>query len=235
MRLGRGHIGFAVAALVSAATAASASAHPPAPVTVGGRPITGTVHRWLHQAKAPLVHGRVQLVFRACPRHAWLAACVFSNRPRRIYIRRGLVDQRRILYHELGHVFDFKVLNRRERRRFKRVMHLRRRGWYGGGGRAAEWFADGYSLCALGHRLDAATPYGYQPARRQHRAVCRLISRAAKPRGAPAKPPRNPPPVVEPPAPPPPPADPAPPPESCGLFGQVFGCPQTGISSTNSG
>jgi hypothetical protein len=234
MRLGRGQIVFAFAALLSAAS--TASAHPPAPVTMGGRPVTGSVHRWLHQARTPLVHGRVQLAFRACPRHGWLAACVFSNRPSRIYIRRGLVDSRRVLYHELGHVFDFKVLNHRERRRFKRVMHLRRPGWFGGGGRTAESFADGYSLCALGHRLRFATPYGYRPTRRQHRAVCKLIARAAAPRGAPPKPPRNPPPVAEPPAPPPPPpAEPAPPPESCGVFGHVFGCPQTGISATNSG
>src|SRR3954463_1416332 len=105
MRLGREQTAYALVALVVMVTAAPAAAHPPTPMTVHGRPITGKVHRWLHRARTPLVHGRVQLAFGARPRHAALSGCVFSSRPRRIYMKRRLPDSRRVLYHELGHVF----------------------------------------------------------------------------------------------------------------------------------
>src|SRR3954451_20772508 len=134
MRLGREQISFALVALVAMAFAVPAAAHPTAPVTVHGRPIGGKVHRWLHRARVPLVHGRVQLAFGACPRYPAFSGCVFSSRPRRIYMMRRLPDSRRVLYHELGHVFDLTVLNRRERRRFKRIMHVSRPAWFGGVG-----------------------------------------------------------------------------------------------------
>jgi hypothetical protein len=225
MRLGREQIAIALATLVALALAAPASAHPPTPISAGKRPITGKLHSWLHRAKVPLVRGRVQIVRRGCPRYSHLAACVYSSRPRRIYMKRGLPAARRVLYHELGHVFDLAVLHRRERRRFKRIMHLRRSGWFSGRRMPAEWFADGYSLCALGRRMHARGLYGYRPTRRQHRAVCRLIKRAAAPRGRkPQRPPR-PPRVLspEPPPPGPPQETPAPPPEECGWVEGLFG------------
>lgn len=225
MRFGREQISFAIVALVAMAVAAPAAAHPPAPVSVHGRPITGKFHRWLHKARAPLVHGRVQLAFGACPRHSAFNACVFGDRPRRIYMKRRLPGARRILYHELGHVFDLTALDDRERRSFKRIMHLGRLRWFGGVSPAGERFADGYSLCALGHRLSRATIYGYRPSRRQQRAVCRLIVRAAAPRGRAPQPPRNAPAVVEPPEPP---QEPAPPPDSCGMVQSIFGCSMFG-------
>lgn len=49
----------------------------------------------------------------------------------------------RLLYHELGHVFDLLVLNGRERRRFKRIAGIRRDDWFHGGLPPAEWFGDG--------------------------------------------------------------------------------------------
>jgi hypothetical protein len=88
----------------------------------------------------------------------------------------------------------------------------------------AEWFADGYSLCALGRRMLAKTPYGYRPGRRQQ-SVCRLIKRAASPRGRqPQRPPR-PPPVLAPQPPPAttPPPQPGPTPEPCGWPEGLFG------------
>jgi hypothetical protein len=220
----------ACALALAAAGAADAAAHPPAPVTAGGRPVTGTVHRWLHQAKVPLVRGRVQLVFSACPRRPWFIACVFTARPRRVYIRRGLRHPRTILYHELGHVFDLIVLNRRERLAFKRIMHLpRRRRWFGVEQPPSEWFADGYALCARHRRISRRarrTAYGYNPSARQHAAVCRLIRRAAAPRGGKPQRPRRPPPVVEPPQPPPAqqPQEPPPEPECNWLEGLLGGC-----------
>src|SRR5918992_684392 len=132
---------------------ASAQAHPPAPVSEKGRAIRGTVHTWFHQAKVPLFRGRVQIRRRACPGHPRLAGCVFSSRPRTLYLKTRLREPRRLLYHELGHVFDLRVLNRRERGAFKRIVGIRRSGWFRGGLPPAEWFADGYAGCALRPRL----------------------------------------------------------------------------------
>jgi hypothetical protein len=228
MRLGRKQISLVVGAIVAMTMAAPADASLPKLVGVHGQPIGGKYNRWVKRAKVPLVRGRVQLVFSGCPGRPAFAACVFSRRPRRIYLRPGLRGARRVLYHELGHVFDLTVLNRRERRAFKRIMHLKRARWFGGVRPPAEWFADGYAQCALGRRPRGGTQYGYRPSRRQHAAVCRLVRRAAAPRGTPPQRPLKPPAVVEPRTPPPPPQKPAPPPDSCGIVEAIFGCASPG-------
>jgi hypothetical protein len=191
-----------------AAVPAPAAAHPPAPVNEKGRPIEGSIHAWIHRAKVPLVGGRVQIRRRSCPGHPTFSGCVFSARPRTLYLKRGLREPRHLLYHELGHVFDLRVLNRRERGAFKRIVGIRRSGWFRGGLPPAEWFADGYAGCAMRQRLTQRarpTPYGYTPTTRQHARVCRLIRSAAAPSGRPPQAPVNPPPVIE--VKPPPPQD----------------------------
>jgi hypothetical protein len=193
-------IRLSVVALLTAGVAAPALGHPPAPVTERGGAITGKVHRWMHQAKVPLVGGRVQIRRRSCPGHPSFAGCVFSRRPQTVYLRPGLKEPRRLLYHELGHVFDLRVLNRRERGIVKRVMGIRRQGWFRGGLPPAEWFAEGYAGCALRRQLRrraGPTAYGYSPTVSQHARICRLIRNAAAPRGRPPEPPNNPPPVVD--------------------------------------
>jgi hypothetical protein len=177
-----------------------ASAHPPAPVDGLGHPIRGKVHAWFHQAKVPIVRGRVKIRRLPCPAHPVFVGCIFSARPRTLYISPNAPRPRLILYHELGHVFDLHVLNGGERRRFKRIVGIRRSGWFGGGLPPAEWFADGYASCALRpslRRRVAPTPYGYAPTRRQHARVCGLIRAAAQPRGRPPTRPRKPPAVIE--------------------------------------
>ena len=182
-------------------------AHPPSPVDRHGRALGGSVHRWLHAAKVPLVKGRVQVVRTGCPGHPNFDGCVFTKRPGRLYLAARLRNPRRLLYHELGHVFDLRVLNNAERRGFKRIMGIRRRGWYGGVLPPAEWFADGYAGCAYRARIrrrQRTSAYGYQPTARQHRRVCLLITRAAEPRGRRPQRPKNPPAVIEAEPPPPP-------------------------------
>jgi hypothetical protein len=219
-----------VAVLSIAAGAAAAVAHPPTAITGGGKELGGSWHRWLHQAKVPLVDGRIRLEFRACPRHPGFAACVFSRRPRRIYIKRGLNEPRRILYHELGHVFDFLVLNGSERRRFKRIVRLEGVSWYRGRPSPAEWFADAYSLCARRGEMRGKRPrrtaYAYLPSRGRHAAACRLIEQAADKGGAPPQAPPNPPPKVvdQPPLQAPPAHLPSDTPEDCSLLENVLGC-----------
>ena len=55
--------------------------------------------------------------------------------------------------------FDLRVLNERERQRFKRIVGIRRSGWYG---RAApsEWFADGYATCGRKRPAPCAAAHG---------------------------------------------------------------------------
>lgn len=220
----------AVVVVTAAATLASvAPAHPPAPVDGLGRPIRGQIHEWMHAAKIPLVRGRVVIRRTVCPMGLSFAGCVFPRRPRMIYLNAHR-EPRRILYHELGHTFDLLVLNRRERRRFKRIVGIRRHGWFRGALPPAEWFADGYASCAVRPRLRRPvrpTPYGYSPSPRSHARVCALIRAAAKPGGRAPQPPANPPPVIE--VKPPPPEQTQPgQPGTCTLFDELTtGCEPT--------
>ena len=213
-------------ALAAALIATPAAAHPPAPVDQAGRAVRGKLHAWMHQAKVPLVRGRVQIRRVPCPPNPSFAGCVVFARPRTLYLSPNLFEPRRILYHELGHIFDLHVLNARERRRFKRILGIRRPGWFHGGLPPSEWFADGYASCAVRLRLRRAvkpTPYGYAATRGQHARVCRLIRAAARPRGRPRKPPRNPPRVIE--VEPPPPQETQPGGGECTLIDQLLtGC-----------
>jgi hypothetical protein len=218
-----------LAALAAGMIAAPALAHPPAPVDERGHPIRGKLHSWMHQAKVPLVHGRVRIKRGPCPMHPDFVGCVFSARPRTIYLGWNARDLRAVLYHELGHVFDHLVLNSRERRQFKRIIGVQGAGWSRGRLPAAEWFADGYAECAVRPRVRrraGRTAYGYAPTTRQHARVCRLIRRAAKPHGRRPQRPRNPPPVVEVAPPPPEQSQPSQPSEgTCTLVDQLLtGC-----------
>jgi hypothetical protein len=123
-----------------------------------------------------------------------------------IYLSPAARRPRAVLYHELGHAFDLRVLQPRHRRRFKQLMGIRTRGWFTSTPPAAEYFADAYALCAERTRLRqvrAATPYGYRATPSRHRRACALIHDAAE-RRKPQRPAADAPPVAEPPAPPPP-------------------------------
>jgi hypothetical protein len=223
--LGRRAGAISIVAIAAAAT--GASAHPPVPVGASGEPVAGAVHAWLHQAKVPLVRGRLQVLVTGCPGRPGYSGCVITSRPRRIYLSRRALEPRRVFLHELGHVFDLRVMRRAHRRAFMRIMHRRDARWYKGSRPPAEWFADGYELCARRKRIGRrpeTTFYGYRPSPRQHRAVCELIERAGAPkrgrtkRRAPApQPPPTPPPVFhEPPSAAQPPPQQPPPPDGGG-------------------
>jgi hypothetical protein len=122
-----------------------------------------------------------------------------------------------VLYHELGHAFDAVLLRPAHRRRFKRIVGIRTRGWFTSRPPASEWFADAYTFCAERRRVRRArpaTPYGYRATPRRHARVCALIEQAAadahrdrrKGRPPAPRPPADAPPVAEPREPPPPPA-----------------------------
>ena len=190
--------------LVSAVAAAILLAAPapvqgrvgPKPTLVDqrGKRVTGAPARWLRQSRMPLFRGRLKLVRAACPARPQFSGCVYTRRPRRVYVSPGARNPRAVAYHEMGHSFDLVVMRTRHRRAFKRTVGLRRPGWYRGAISPSEMFAEAYALCArFGVRRPAArklgytgSVYGYRPSGRQHRVVCRLILRVGIPsRGGP--------------------------------------------------
>ena len=84
--------------------------------------------------------------------------------------------------HELGHLYDLRVLNNRDRGRFRRIMRARKRAWWKGEIPLAEQFAEAYSFCARYRKIVSISRYStyeYRPSRRQHAKVCGLILAAA--------------------------------------------------------
>ena len=181
-------------------------------VSSSGRPLPARWQRWVKRSLVPVVNGRVRVGLRGCPDHPRAVGCVYSDRLSRVYIDSRRAALPSTLYHELGHLFDWRVLNNRDRRRFKRIVGRSRQGWFSGRSKPSELFAEAYSFCARYRRIKsirAYTTYGYDPSPAQHRAACRLIVRAARPASAPSQPPPNPPETISDPHPPPP----QPPPE----------------------
>ena len=168
-----------------------------------GKPLAGPYRAWVRQSKVPTVRGRVKVILSGCPGRPRLTGCVYSNRPKRLYLRRGVRRARTILYHELGHLFDLRVMSRRDRRDFKRLIGKPRSAWYRGTNPPSEQFAEAYALCARRRALRARARlyYGYSATPRRHRAACSIMRRTLQPDAPPPAPPPNPPPVFEPPSP----------------------------------
>ena len=175
-------------------------------VSSSGRALPARWQRWVRRSLVPIVNGRVRVGLRGCPAHPSAVGCVYSDRLTVVYI-----DERRAvlpatLYHELGHLFDWRVLNNGDRRRFKRLVGKPRSSWFRGRNSPSEQFAEAYSFCARYKRIRsirAYTTYGYDPSPAEHRAACRLIAAAAKPASTPSQPPPNPPATISDPEPPP--------------------------------
>jgi hypothetical protein len=173
-----------------------------------GRALPGRWQAYADASLVPTVPGRVKVLLTGCPAMPRAAGCVYTRRPRVVYLRAGLRDPRGVLLHELGHLYDLRVLNQRDRRRFRRIMH-RPAGvrWWRGSRAPAEHFAEAYSWCARYASIVSIarySSYGYRPTARQHHAICALIRRAAADR-APSVPAVAPPLVTAPHALPPPP------------------------------
>jgi hypothetical protein len=197
-----------VAGLVGAAYAAAPAASGGVTlVTPAGKALKGNWQSWADSALVPTVVGRVTLRRNGCPGMPRAAGCVYTQRPRVIYLKRGLTHPRSVLLHELGHVYDLTVLSNSDRGRFRKIMRQPRAKWWKGKRPLAEWFAEGYSWCARYQRIASISKYAiyrYRPSAAQHRSVCALIKRAARD-GRRAVPPTAPPVVTGDPAPPAPP------------------------------
>ena len=218
---------FVVAAAIAVAlVAAPAGAGPPASAAAelsmtgpGGRALGGSWQRWARASLMPTVTARITVRLQRCPALPRAAGCVYRRRPRTIYIRPGVRRPRSVLLHELGHLFDLRVMNNRDRGGFRRIMRAPRRKWWEGKVPLAEQFAEAYSFCARYARIVSIAPYAsydYGPTRSQHRKVCALIVAAARDR-APAAPAPQAPPVTR--------ADPVPPPQPPSRPGTVPGGP----------
>jgi hypothetical protein len=181
-------------------------------VTPRGRPLPGPWQGWARKALVPTVTGRVRVRVQRCPALPRAAGCVYTRRPRTVFVRPGLRDPRGVLLHELGHVYDLTVLNNRDRGAFRRIIRRRAAKWWRGAHPLAEQFAEAYSWCARYARIVSIAKYSsydYRPTSRQHRRICRLVRAAARDRRAARKPPQVPV-VTRPHAPPPPPPSDAP-------------------------
>jgi hypothetical protein len=181
-------------------------------VTPRGRPLRGSWQRWADRALVPTVTGTVRVRLARCPARPSAAGCVYTRRPRTVFLRPGLRDPRGVLLHELGHVYDLKVMNNRDRGAFRRIMRRKRAKWWRGAEPLAEQFAEAYSWCARYARIVSIarySSYDYRPTGRQHRRVCRLVRAAARDRRS-AQRPAGVPVVTRPHPPPPPPPSSAP-------------------------
>ena len=182
-------------AALALAWAQPAEAHGPLLLSPSGTHLGAPYQDWVHRSYVPAVRGRVRVDLTGCPWAPRAHGCVFSN-PATIYMRRG-AGLRGTLHHELGHLFDFRVLNDRDRARFKRLLGQTARRWTSSGDNSPrERFAEAYSWCARYRRIRSIgrfTTYGYDPSPRQHVAICRLIRKVAARRRGPgplANPPR---------------------------------------------
>ena len=88
-------------AVAAALVTTPALAHPPTPVDERGRAVAGKLHAWMHQAKVPLVRGRVQIRRQACTGHPSFVGCVFTRRPRTLYLSPRVHKPRAVLYTSL--------------------------------------------------------------------------------------------------------------------------------------
>src|SRR3954463_16089195 len=134
---------------------ASAAANDLTLVAPGGRALGGPWQRWARASLMPTVRGRVTVHLSGCPALPRAAGCVYRQRPHTIYVRQGVRRPRAVLLHELGHLFDLRVMNNRDRGRFGRIMHAGRRRWWAGKLPLAEQFAEAYSFCARYRRIVA--------------------------------------------------------------------------------
>lgn len=171
-------------AAVSWATPALAVTFTPGP----GSYVPAYYQRWAERSRVPTIPGPVELALGACPTERHAAGC---TRPetRVIYLDPRLGDWRDrqlVLLHELGHRWDYEVLDRAGHSRFLAFVGRRPPWRQRGENSPHEEFADAYAECALGLRPDVGLwLFGpYQPTLREHRRVCAWLRLQGRPDSA---------------------------------------------------
>ena len=164
--MGRRLVLVAIAAAVAVPTAAAATL-----VERDGTRGPQPYQRWIDEAKVPTPTGMIRLDLTPTGCAGYVCAYPWEDPPRIVLFLDSFDRYTRYdTLHEVGHVFSYQHRNPSFRRAFRRIFGLRR--W------DDEWFAQGYSWCAMNPSYPAYwnyPGYGYWPTIRQHRAVCRLI------------------------------------------------------------
>jgi hypothetical protein len=138
-------------------------------------------------ARVPTVPGGVRLILGPCPGMVEPACAI----PGTIWLDiagatgHGMGSELRyMLFHELGHQADYRVLADADREAFLGLTGDRRP-WRSDAPSPHERFAEAYAMCAAPELfpVDRATDrrdgaYGFRPTRRQYRKVCRLVRNA---------------------------------------------------------
>lgn len=88
----------------------------------------------------------------------------------------NLTEQRWTWLHELGHQFDYSLMNELSRNRFEELIGDFR-DWKADPNGPNEKFAEAYALCSLRNKLKRTTRFGYkyEPTPIIHAKVCHLI------------------------------------------------------------
>jgi hypothetical protein len=147
--------------------------------TVGPQPYQG----WVDSSLVPTPPGEVTLHLDGCPGQPELDAC--SPVDGSLIALSPEWNDRRVLMHELGHVFD-DLMPAWARVPFIRLVH-RRGAW--APARSAnppdEQFAEAYALCATRPFLRTRhyAGYGYAPTPARHERVCAFIRRVGRTMG----------------------------------------------------
>lgn len=175
----------AVLSTVVAALALVASAQATTLVTSEGAPLGGHLQAVVNGSRVPTAPGVVAVELHPCPGPEY-DSC-WDTTVLHLPTARG-VDVRWTLMHELGHVFDDRVLTAADRAAFKTVIRYSG-AWTTGDEPAGERFAEAYAGCAQYARAPYGGlqgQYGYVAGPDTFRRACELIRRAARrPRAAP--------------------------------------------------
>lgn len=159
-------------------------------VTPEGQPAGAPWQTWADQSLAPTVPGEV--TFRPGVGPCGDVGCArwYSDGTAEIWVEPRSPEAHRLLLHELGHVFDARVMNDAGHSAWKQAIMDWRSGWMVDDpkqqaricGPPCEWFAEGYARCSLlGPYVRRAVrgAYEYVVGPTRQRRACRVLRMAA--------------------------------------------------------
>ncbi len=172
-----------LALLVAVALPPQAEARGPSLLAADGQRLRGPYQGWVHRSLMPAVAGPLTVYLTGCPTNRRFGGCVNRARPSIVHLRPR--PGRLLVYHELGHLFDYSKLTPADRLAFTDLIGASGLPWRGGANPPSERFAEAYAVCSrhrrLAHRVvRRAMHYRYATSPRAHRMACRLIRRAGQ-------------------------------------------------------
>ena len=140
----------------------------------GGRPYAPKPYSgWLTHFAVPAPPGYVDFGIGPCANSLDVGCMEWTSPIATVRIERSDRRDRFTFAHEMGHVFDYYVLDPMG----ARVQFAALEGFPWTSPRSEEYFADSYALCALHRRLarTVTTDYGFRVTPSLHRRICSLI------------------------------------------------------------